>query len=448
MKKKMILRRLLLLSLFTPLLFINSAFASLSQQIFVFVSLSGSTLVITTTTLPGGTVSTVYSQSVLAEGGITPYTWNISAGSLPDGLSVNASTGAITGIPTTTGTSNFTVQATDSQDPAATVNKALSIFINSQPGFSNLGFYDELGTLIPADNIFVDTPIKAKGNYTAGSDGSSQAMSQWVINDRTLVDTLFVDTTVSGDLTSCWLPGKILEPEKAYTLKSRAQNSNGSWSGWVTLDFDTVLQSQTADANNDGVPDDQTPTDTNLRYYGFIPYDPDIPDSGLPNTALIVKFNNEPILVESTGSDTISYFAGITPSEAPPSGSNPYGVFTVRVEVSVGATITIVYSFPDVLPSGAKWYKYDESAPAGSKWIEYTDAIVSGNIVTVELQDGGKGDADGIANGIIIDPAGPVTPSSGDGGGGGGGGALPVGPLAAGISAFLVWWKRRKQRRG
>ena len=27
-------------------------------------------------------------------------------------------------------------------------------------------------------------------------------------------------------------------------------------------------------------------------------------------------------------------------------------------------------------------------------------------------------------------------------------GSLPVGPLAAGISALLVWWKRRKQRKG
>jgi len=33
-------------------------------------------------------------------------------------------------------------------------------------------------------------------------------------------------------------------------------------------------------------------------------------------------------------------------------------------------------------------------------------------------------------------------------GGGGNSGSLPVGPLAAGISAFLVWWKRRKQKQG
>ena len=132
--------------------------------------------------------------------------------------------------------------------------------------------------------------------------------------------------------------------------------------------FSTISTSEAHDANNDGVPDDQTPTDTNLRDYGFVPYNPDIPDSGLPDTALIVKFNNQPILVESTGSDTISYFAGLTPLEAPPSGSNPYCVFTTRIEVSVGATITLTYTFPDRLPYGAKWYKYDESALAGSKW--------------------------------------------------------------------------------
>lgn len=442
----MILRKLSLLSFFIPLFFVNSACASLSQQIFVSVSLSESILTITTTTLPDGTVNNVYNQSVQATGGVTPYTWNISAGSLPDGLSINPNTGAITGTPTTAGTSNFTVQVTDSHDPAATDSQALSILINPPPppNFSNLRFYDELNNPINADNVSVDTPILAKGRYTAGSDGSNQAMSQWVILvETTFGDTVFVDTTVSGDLTSCWLPANILEPGKTYTLKGRAQSSNGSWSNWALLEnFNTIPQLQAADANNDGVPDDQTPTDTDLTNYGF--------DSGLPDTALIVRFNDEAIMVESTNGDTISYFAGIIPQEDPPAdGSAPYGVFRTRViVVPVGTTITLIYTFPDVLPSGTAWYKYDESAPAGSKWVEYLNAVVLGNTVTVELQDGGNGDADGIANGIILDPSGPVTPSSGgDGGGGGGGGGGGVfGPIAAGISAFLVWWKRRKQK--
>jgi hypothetical protein len=44
--------------------------------------------------------------------------------------------------------------------------------------------------------------------------------------------------------------------------------------------------------------------------------------------------------------------------------------------------------------------------------------------VTVEVKDGGYGDADGVANGIIIDPSGlsPAPPVSAAGGGGGGGG--------------------------
>ena len=41
--------------------------------------------------------------------------------------------------------------------------------------------------------------------------------------------------------------------------------------------------------------------------------------------------------------------------------------------------------------------------------------------VTIEIQDGGFGDVDGVANGIIIDPAGIATSSGGSGGGGGGG---------------------------
>ena len=54
---------------------------------------------ITTTSLPGGTVGSSYSGSLAATGGATPYTWSISSGSLPSGLFLNASTGAITGTP-------------------------------------------------------------------------------------------------------------------------------------------------------------------------------------------------------------------------------------------------------------------------------------------------------------------------------------------------------------
>src|SRR5262249_48106340 len=85
-------------------------------------------LSITTTSLPGGTVGVAYSATLTANGGTPPYTWSIT-GSLPGGLTLNATTGGIAGTPTAAGAFNFTVQVADAATPAAPANKSLSITI-------------------------------------------------------------------------------------------------------------------------------------------------------------------------------------------------------------------------------------------------------------------------------------------------------------------------------
>lgn len=72
------------------------------------------TLNITTTSLPDAVLGASYSQTIATTGGTTPFTWTLTAGSLPAGLSMNSTTGAITGTPTATGSSSFTVGITDS----------------------------------------------------------------------------------------------------------------------------------------------------------------------------------------------------------------------------------------------------------------------------------------------------------------------------------------------
>ncbi|MCB0183003.1 MAG: putative Ig domain-containing protein, partial [Caldilineaceae bacterium] len=64
-------------------------------------------------TLPNGTVGTAYSATVSASGGTAPYTFAVTSGALPAGLSLNGSTGAITGTPTSTTAANFTISVTD-----------------------------------------------------------------------------------------------------------------------------------------------------------------------------------------------------------------------------------------------------------------------------------------------------------------------------------------------
>ena len=91
-----------------------------------------------------------------------------------------------------------------------------------------------------------------------------------------------------------------------------------------------------------------------------------------------------------------------------------------------GQRALVTIGLSDPAPAGAAWIKYD----AVNGWQDYSHhAAISADRrwVTVEVKDGGYGDADGVANGIILDPAGLYTAVGGsstaptaDGGGGGG----------------------------
>ncbi|MGA8232932.1 MAG: putative Ig domain-containing protein, partial [Candidatus Acidiferrales bacterium] len=72
-----------------------------------------------------------YSATAAATGGTTPYTWSVSSGTLPTGLTLVASTGTISGSPTASGTSSFTLKVTDSSSPAQTASQAYTIVISA-----------------------------------------------------------------------------------------------------------------------------------------------------------------------------------------------------------------------------------------------------------------------------------------------------------------------------
>ncbi len=72
-----------------------------------------STPSITTSSLPAWTVNSAYSQTISVRGGTGPLTFAVSSGSLPAGLTLNASTGLISGKPRKAGSDTFTIQVTD-----------------------------------------------------------------------------------------------------------------------------------------------------------------------------------------------------------------------------------------------------------------------------------------------------------------------------------------------
>ena len=84
---------------------------------------------ITTDTLPNGKVGEAYSHTLTADG-TTPITWSVSGSALPEGLTLNETTGEISGTPTAEGTAKFTVKAENS---AGSDTKELSITITKAP---------------------------------------------------------------------------------------------------------------------------------------------------------------------------------------------------------------------------------------------------------------------------------------------------------------------------
>ncbi len=105
-----------------------------------------SVLEITTTLLPQITAGSSYSSSAAGVGGIAPYSWSISSGTLPSGISFGSSTGDFTGTTSQTGSFNFTVKLTDSSTPPQSTTQALSV------------------TVVPAQSTVADFYVATDGN--------------------------------------------------------------------------------------------------------------------------------------------------------------------------------------------------------------------------------------------------------------------------------------------
>lgn len=143
---------------------------------------------ITTAAMPGGVVGTAYSHTLTATGGDGTYTWAITTGTLPNGISLDNATGVISGTPTAPGTANFTVQVTSA---GQTATRALSISVtNPAPAITTAAMPG--GTVGVAYSATL-VAVGGDGTYT------------WALLDGTLPDGLSLNGTtgvVSGTPTT------------------------------------------------------------------------------------------------------------------------------------------------------------------------------------------------------------------------------------------------------
>ena len=126
-------------------------------------------LSVATSSLVTGTVGLAYSQTLQANSGTPPYTWSVTTGGLPAGLSLSPR-GTISGTPTTAGTSSFTVRVVDSSTPVAqSATASLGMTINPSSTNNSLlnGNYAFL-----VSGFEAQAPFVAAGSFLADGKGN------------------------------------------------------------------------------------------------------------------------------------------------------------------------------------------------------------------------------------------------------------------------------------
>ena len=149
-------------------------------------------LTISTASLPTGTVGQPCSASVSASGGTPPYSWSVSP-ALPAGLSLDATSGAITGTPTAEGTSALTFSVFDSSTPKQVAQKALTLTVKPIPPPLSI-----TTTSLP------DGSVGQTYNKPVAATGGSPPLS-WSIVTGTLPPVLTLDPStgvISGTATT------------------------------------------------------------------------------------------------------------------------------------------------------------------------------------------------------------------------------------------------------
>jgi hypothetical protein len=133
----------------------------------------GALTITTTTPMPSSFVGFAYSQTLTASGGKTPYTWSLATGNLPNGVTLNGTTGVLSGTPTAAAVSNFTLRVTDSDSPAKTAQLPTSLAVLTPPGSGSAPTVSLNGLQIKVDPAQqMPLSLKLSSAYAAAIQGT------------------------------------------------------------------------------------------------------------------------------------------------------------------------------------------------------------------------------------------------------------------------------------
>jgi hypothetical protein len=330
------------------------------------------------------------------------------------------------------------------------------LHVNNQPP-------DQPLLLLPEDTESVNlTPVLQTDLFSDPDANDTHARSRWQIF-REQDDVCVLDIISPSSLTALDIPKLILTEDTLYRWRVKFYDNHGSPSEWSEFfTFTTITTGRDSDEN--GIPDHQEVNETiDLDKDGLA----DAQQSTIKSLKseegsgkIGVSFKGSPsvLAIESVESEHSSAVSGI---EGKPD-EMPYGLVHFRLILKrPGNQAMVTIYFSEKIPAKATWYKLDAINAEWQDFSDYAEIDQDRRSVTLILEDGGVGDADGIANGIIVDPSGlgmvaadTAATEASSGGGGGGCFIASMSPqhshvarqtnpheaiIGAGITTLLLW---------
>lgn len=254
------------------------------------------------------------------------------------------------------------------------------------------------------------TPLLAVAPYFHGND-DSHAYTRYQISttdDTTQADFesyLVFDRSFARHLTHLRVPDLVLDPDTEYFWRVQFVDSRGGMSAWSEWSFFITIDRHTAGITEDGVLSEQ-------QIDQWIVLDgqelQDAISAGLQGVNTDDPFNPQIAVHMVQGVGELVALRALESADLPVAVNQPEhltGVVSFKLRLpDEGETAMVRVYFSQPAPRNARWYKYDPD----QGWFVYPYATFSPDRrwVTLELEDGGSGDMDGVRNGLIVDPGG------------------------------------------
>jgi subtilisin-like proprotein convertase family protein len=325
------------------------------DDVSIFACLACTTITVSPSTLPNGEIGVAYLQTVTASGGTGPYTFAVTSGALPAGLTLDTSTGDISGTPTTSEVANFDITATD---------------VNGCTGSQSYTVTITCPVITLSPTTLPDGTVGISYDQTVTANGGTGPYT-YSVSSGAIPDGLTLDTTtgqISGTPST--------QGTFNFTITAADVNGcSGSQAYSVNISCPTITLSPTTLPDGvTGTPYDQTVTGSG----GSAPYTYSVSSGALPDGLTLDTATGQ---ISGTPTTQGAFNFTITAADV----NNCTGSQAYSVNISCAA-ITLS---PTTLPDGVTGTAYDQTVTAGGGTSPYTYSVSSG----------------ALPDGLILDPS-------------------------------------------